>query len=130
MVEQKENIGFRIIETVLAVIFILFALSYLNGNENNYLNRTKHNISNEVILSQENAIVSTEFQLVSVHNQEFSKLKFPEEKIISIINAQNRMNDFLILLQRNTASEKAIGPVFACFRHVFPPEKDEVPLAS
>ena len=130
MVEQKENIGYRIIEAVLAVIFFLFALSYLNGRENNSLLKTKNNISKEVVLSQENAVVYTEYQVVSSHNQDFYKKRFPEENIISFIIFENRKNNFLITLQTEKTSENAIDPVINCYRHIFPPEKEEVPLVS
>jgi hypothetical protein len=130
MVEQKENIGYRIIESVLAVIFILFALAYLNGSANNSLKSTKNNISKEVVLSQEIAVVSTESQVIPANNQEFSKTRFPVEKFMSLIITKNRKNDIIIILQRNKSSQRDIFPVFVCYRQTYPPEKDEVPLES
>ena len=130
MVEQKENIGYRIMEAVLAVLLVLFALSYFNNHESNSIARAKHDISTEVILSLENAVVCTEYQVIPDHNQEIPKIKFPEEKFNSFIISENRKNDFFIMLQRNKASEEETDPVFVCYRRIFPPEKDEVPLAS
>lgn len=130
MFEHKENIGYRIIKAGLSVLFILFVLSCFNGNERNPVNTTKHNVSKEVISVLENAVIISEFQVIPTHNQGFSKIRFPEEKLTDFIITENRKNNFFIILQRNKTSEKAVIPVFACYRHIFPREKDEVPLAG
>jgi hypothetical protein len=130
MLEHKENIGYRITKAGLAVLFILFVLSYFNRNESNPVNRIKDNISKEVMLSLENAVVSSDFQVIPAHNQKFSKIRFPEEKLINNLIIENRINNFFILLQRKITSEKAVNTVFAFYRHIFPREKDEVPLAG
>ena len=130
MFEHKENTGYRIIKAGLAILFILFVLSYFNRNESNPVNRIKHNISKEVILSLENAVVNSDFQVIPAHNQKFSKIRFPEEKSINNLIIVNRLNNFFIVLQRKITSGKAVKPVFAFYRHIFPREKDEVPLAG
>ena len=130
MVEQKENFGDRIMEAVLAVIFILFALSYLNGRVNNSLNQAENNISKELVLSQENAVVNTEFQIIPADHHGFSKIRFPEVNSIRILIAENRKYVLSVLLQINETSQKPIFSPFVCYRHIFPPEKDEIPLVS
>ena len=130
MIEQKENTGYRIIEAILAVVFVLFALFYINGSVNNSSSRSKNNISKEVVLSQENAVVNTEFQIIPDDYHGFSKIRLSEVNSIRILIAENRKYVLSVLLQINKTSQKPIFPRFVCYRHIFPPEKDEIPLVS
>ena len=131
MLNQKENIRNSILDTILVVLVLLFVLSLSNNSDNHSAKSNKPDISNEIIVSQSNAVVNSEIP-VKVHPKLcLSGIKYP----VSInpdkkIDFENKETDHQISVQKDAVLKTGIIPIFLIHYYLFSTEKDDLPFIS
>jgi hypothetical protein len=131
MLNQKENIRNRILDTILVVLFLLFVLSLSNNPDNHTAKNNKPDISNEIVVSQSNAVIYSGITLKIQPKSWISGIKYPcsinpDKKIIS----ENKKTDHQISIQKDSIAYECKVPIFFFHYHFFATEKDDLPFLS
>lgn len=131
MIDQKENIRNNILDSILILLFLFFVLSFCNDRSDHFLNRTKHDSSNENTVSQSNAVVYPCISFSATIKSRPTGIIYPEvieygKNIIS----ENRKTDNQISIQSFSMAKTGNTLIYIFHYHFFATEKDDIPLSG
>ena len=131
MPDKKENNRALVLDSIITLLFLLLVLSLRHDNPENISGIKKHNIPIENTFSQNNAVVCSYNSLKVSQKILATGIKYPQViKPGQNIFFENRKTRNQISVQNNSVSRIEKVPAFIYCFHLFPSEKDEVPLLS
>lgn len=129
MLNQKENIRNSILDAILVLTFLLFVLSLSNNSNNPIAKSNKPDKSNEIVISQSNAIINTDAPLAFNQKTWASEIKYPEfNNPGKYIITENRKTDNQISVQKDAVLKTGTVPIFIIHYYLFTLEKDDLPF--
>ena len=131
MIDNNEKIRNNIIDTILAVLFLLFVISFVNYNSDSLSNSKKNNISTEMAVRQANAITNTNAQVTIKYKTPASEIKYPEVKNPGkMMISENRKTENQISIHRDLILKSRNIPLFIFHLLFFQSENDGIsPIA-
>lgn len=131
MISQKDNIRNSIIDAMLVILFLLFVMSLSNNSDNHIAKSNKPDISEEIIVSQINAVVFSEVSLKAIPKSWISGIKYPVliNPVMKIIS-ENKNTDKQISIQKDSIANTCMVSIFMYHYHLFAREKDDQPFLS
>ena len=128
---RKVNIGNKIIDAILMLLFLFFMLSVSNHGSAADSDKTKHGISCENTISQSSAIIKISTSLIFNQKTWASEKKYPEiMNSVSCSFFENRKTSNQISLQSAEVLKNCTKPIFLFYYHFFSTEKDDIPVLS
>jgi hypothetical protein len=131
MPDKKENNRTLVLDSILTLLFLLLVLSLRHDNPENISGVKKQNIPIENTFSQNNAVVCSYNSL-----RVSQKILATGIKYLQVIKPgqntifENRKTRNQISVQKNSISRTENVRTFIYCLHLFPSERDDVPLLS
>ena len=116
---------------MLVILFLLFVFSLSGNSDNNTDKGNKPDISNEIFVSQCNAVIYSEVSLKVQPKSWISGIKYPVliNPVMKIIS-ENKNTDHQISIQKDSIANSGMVSIFIYHYHFFTKEKDDQPFLS
>ena len=131
MPDNKENSRTLILDTILTILFLLLVLSLRHDNPENISGVKKHDFPVESTFNKNNAVVYS-YNFIKVSQKalptgiKYQQVINPGQNIIF----ENRKTRDQISVQKNSVAKAGNVPTCIYCLHLFPSERDDVPLLS